>query len=150
MLVTLRGINVPLRRRPVYVSRDNLSRPGHYLSNSAVVEIGRPDLRVELVHHTGMGYTDGMAASYAKDKKALLGRLSRIEGQARGVARMVTEDAYCIDVLTQINAIKAAIDQVGLLLLEDHINGCVVTSVQQGDRSKVDELVRAVERFAKA
>ncbi|HEY8678571.1 MAG TPA: metal-sensitive transcriptional regulator [Candidatus Dormibacteraeota bacterium] len=115
-----------------------------------MVEIGRPDLRVELVHHTGMGYTDGMAASYAKDKKALLGRLSRIEGQARGVARMVTEDAYCIDVLTQINAIKAAIDQVGLLLLEDHINGCVVTSVQQGDRSKVDELVRAVERFAKA
>ena len=91
-----------------------------------------------------------MTVSYAKDKKALLDRLSRIEGQTRGVTRMVTENAYCIDVLTQINAIKAAIDQVGLLLLEDHIKGCVVSAVRQGDRSKVDELVRAVERFAKA
>jgi DNA-binding FrmR family transcriptional regulator len=91
-----------------------------------------------------------MTVSYAKDKKALLDRLSRIEGQTRGVTRMVTEDAYCIDVLTQINAIKAAIDQVGLLLLEDHIKGCVTTAVRQGDQSKVDELVKAVERFAKA
>ncbi len=72
------------------------------------------------------------------------------EGQVRGVQRMVNEDAYCIDVLTQINAIKAAIDQVGLLLLEDHIKGCVTSAVRQGDQTKVDELVKAVERFAKA
>ena len=88
--------------------------------------------------------------SYTKDRDALLGRLSRIQGQVRGVSRMVDEEAYCIDVLTQINAVKAAIDQVGFLLLEDHIKGCVARSVREGDQSKVDELVKAVERFAKA
>ncbi|HYM50879.1 MAG TPA: metal-sensitive transcriptional regulator [Candidatus Limnocylindrales bacterium] len=91
-----------------------------------------------------------MKPSYTKDRDALLARLNRIEGQVRGVSRMVTEDAYCIDVLTQINAIKAAIDQVGFLLLEDHIKGCVAGSVRQGDDSKVNELVKAVERFARA
>jgi DNA-binding FrmR family transcriptional regulator len=91
-----------------------------------------------------------MKPSYTKDRDALQTRLSRIEGQVRGVSRMVDEEAYCIDVLTQINAIKAAIDQVGLLLLEDHIKGCVVTAVRKGDQTKVDELVKAVERFSKA
>src|SRR6266852_1862361 len=73
-----------------------------------------------------------MKPSYTKDRDALLTRLSRIEGQVRGVKRMVDEETYCIDVLTQINAIKAAIDQVGFLLLEDHIQGCVTTAVRQG------------------
>ena len=91
-----------------------------------------------------------MKPGYPRDREALLSRLSRIEGQVRGVKRMVDEETYCIDVLTQINAVKAAIDQVGLLLLEDHIKGCVSTAVRQGDQSKVDELVRAVERFARA
>jgi CsoR family transcriptional regulator, copper-sensing transcriptional repressor len=93
---------------------------------------------------------DMMRPSYTKDRDAILARLNRIQGQVRGVSRMVDEEAYCIDVLTQINAIKAAIDQVGFLLLEDHIKGCVVSSVRQGDQSKVNELVQAVERFAKA
>ena len=91
-----------------------------------------------------------MKPSYIKDRDALLTRLRRIEGQVRGVSRMVDEEAYCIDVLTQINAIKAAIDQVGFLLLEDHIKGCVTTAVRRGDQCKVKELVKAVERFAKA
>ena len=95
------------------------------------------------------GIIVGMKPSYTKDRDALLTRLSRIAGQVRGISRMVEEDAYCIDVLTQINAIKAAIDQVGFLLLEDHIKGCVTSAVRQGDKSKVDELVKAVERFAK-
>jgi len=72
-----------------------------------------------------------------------------------GAEAVVEEQTEFTVVLTgpgdaKINAIKAAIDQVGLLLLEDHIKGCVVSAVKQGDRSKVDELVRAVERFAKA
>jgi DNA-binding FrmR family transcriptional regulator len=91
-----------------------------------------------------------MTPAYRKDKEALLARLGRIEGQVRGVSRMVTEDQYCIDVLTQINAIKAAIDQVGLLLLEDHIKGCVVDAARTGDDDKIEELVRAVDRFAKS
>ncbi len=91
-----------------------------------------------------------MKPAYVKDRKALLSRLHRIEGQVRGVSGMVNDDAYCIDVLTQIGAIKAAIDEVGLLLLEDHVKGCVVDSVKKGETAKVDELVGAVRRFAKA
>lgn len=91
-----------------------------------------------------------MKPGYRKDKEALLARLSRIEGQVRGVRRMVDEEEYCIDVLTQINAIKAAIDQVGLLLLEDHVKTCVVAAVKREDEEKLDELVKAVGRFARA
>jgi DNA-binding FrmR family transcriptional regulator len=90
-----------------------------------------------------------MEAAYSKDKDALQRRLNRIEGQVRGVAGMVAADAYCIDVLTQIGAIKAAIDQVALVLLEDHVKGCVVDSVKRGESAKLDELVGAVQRFAK-
>ena len=63
---------------------------------------------------------------------------------------MVTTDEYCVDVLTQINAIKRAIDQVGLILLEDHVKTCVVDAAKRDDEKKLDELVRAVERFARA
>lgn len=91
-----------------------------------------------------------MKPGYRKDKEALLARLRRIEGQVRGVTRMVTDDKYCIDVLTQINAIKAAIDQVGLLLLEDHVKTCVVEAAKRDEEETLDELVKAVERFAKA
>jgi DNA-binding FrmR family transcriptional regulator len=91
-----------------------------------------------------------MAHGYSQDKSRLSTRLSRIEGQVRGVSRMVAEDQYCIDILTQINAIKAAVDQVGLMLLEDHVKGCVVDSVRRGDNQKVQELVDAVARFSKA
>jgi CsoR family transcriptional regulator, copper-sensing transcriptional repressor len=66
------------------------------------------------------------ARGYTATKDQLLGRLSRIEGQVRGVARMVEEDRYCIDVLTQINAIGAALDKVGLGLLDGHVRHCLV------------------------
>ena len=91
-----------------------------------------------------------MQPGYIDDKEALIKRLNRIEGQVRGVSRMVAEDAYCIDVLTQIGAIKSAIDQVGILLLGDHIKHCVTDSVRAGESAKVDELVEAVKRFARS
>ena len=93
---------------------------------------------------------EGVKPAYIKDRRALLSRLNRIEGQVRGVTGMVNDEAYCIDVLTQIGAIKAAIDQVALLLPEDHVKGCVVDSVRKGETAKVDELVGAVRRFSKA
>ena len=62
---------------------------------------------------------------YAKDKEALVKRLHRIEGQVRGIERMVEEDRYCIDILTQIAAVKTALEQVGAKLLEDHVTHCV-------------------------
>jgi DNA-binding FrmR family transcriptional regulator len=91
-----------------------------------------------------------MKMGYGDDKDVLLKRLNRIEGQVRGIARMVSQDTYCIDVLTQISAIKSAIDQVGMLLLEDHIKHCVTDSVRAGESAKVDELVKAVNRFARS
>ncbi|MHB8507556.1 MAG: metal-sensitive transcriptional regulator [Candidatus Dormibacteria bacterium] len=91
-----------------------------------------------------------MKRAYANDKEKLAARLGRIEGQVRGISRMVAEDSYCIDVLTQVNAVKAALDQVALLLLEDHVKGCVVNAVREGDDDKLDELIGAVARFARA
>ena len=91
-----------------------------------------------------------LVMKYAGDKDNLTARLSRIEGQVRGISRMVSEDKYCIDILTQVNAAKAALDKVSLLLIEAHVKGCVVASVREGDMHKLDELVGAVARFARA
>jgi len=84
------------------------------------------------------------------NKSALLKRLNRIEGQARGVAKMVEEDRYCIDILTQIAAIQSALDALAMQLLENHTNGCVRTAIQSGDGdAAVDELMNLVKRFAR-
>jgi DNA-binding FrmR family transcriptional regulator len=88
-----------------------------------------------------------MAVGYSTDKDALLKRLARIEGQVRGVSRMVEEERYCIDVLTQIGAIEAALDRVALGLIDDHTRHCVLAA-EGGERTeKVDELVAALGRF---
>lgn len=84
---------------------------------------------------------------YQEDKEKLLKRLARIEGQVRGVSKMVEEERYCIDVLTQIGAIQAALDKVALGLLDDHTRHCVIEA-EGGERvEKVDELMAALGRF---
>ena len=84
------------------------------------------------------------------DKAALLKRLNRIEGQARGIAKMVEEDRYCVDVLTQIAAIQSALDALAMQLLESHTNGCVRSAIRSGDgEAAVDELMNVVRRFAR-
>lgn len=84
---------------------------------------------------------------YQEDKEKLLKRLARVEGQVRGVSKMVEEERYCIDVLTQIGAIQAALDKVALGLLDDHTRHCVVEA-EGGERvEKVDELMAALGRF---
>jgi DNA-binding FrmR family transcriptional regulator len=94
---------------------------------------------------------DAVAYKYAENKDQMLNRLRRIEGQVRGIARMVEEDAYCVDVLTQISAVVSALEKVGLNLLADHIRGCVKDAVAAGDgEPKINELVGVVERFLKA
>lgn len=93
--------------------------------------------------------------AYTTNKEALLKRLSRIEGQVRGVSRMVGEEKYCIDILTQISAINAALHKVSLGLIEDHISHCVVNaavqSIETGDQSlvtdKVTEATTAIGRL---
>ena len=89
-------------------------------------------------------------AGYAMDKEALLARLRRVEGQVRGIQRMVDEDQYCIDVLTQVNSAVAALRAVGMGLLDDHVRHCVRDSISaDGGEEKVEELVSAVARFAR-
>ena len=84
------------------------------------------------------------------DKPGLLKRLNRIEGQVRGVAKMVEDDRYCIDVLTQIAAIQAALDALAMQLLASHTNGCVRSAIKSGDGdAAVDELMNLVKRFAR-
>ena len=85
--------------------------------------------------------------SYTKDKRDLVTRLRRIEGQARGIQRLVEEEAYCLDVLQQVEALTAAADQVGLLLLDDHIDGCLTHAIESGQgRPYVDEVMTVVRR----
>lgn len=92
--------------------------------------------------------SDGRHPVHALDKEALAKRLKRIEGQVRGVERMIVEDRYCVDILTQVAAIRAAIDKVGLILLENHTRGCVVDAIQhdRGDVA-VDELMEVLHKF---
>src|ERR687890_8491 len=78
----------------------------------------------------------------AKDKEKIQNRLRRIEGQVRGVQRMVDEEAYCVDVLTQLSSIVSAAEKVGLLLLKDHVEHCVRESIEKGEGAdeKIEEL----------
>jgi len=85
----------------------------------------------------------------AKDKQQLQNRLRRIEGQVRGLQRMVEEEVYCVEILTQIASIVSASEKVALILLEDHVEHCVREAIDDGDQAedKVAELAAAVERF---
>lgn len=87
------------------------------------------------------------------DKAALRTRLHRIEGQVRGIERMVDDDRYCIDILTQIGAVKTALESLGMAVLDDHVNHCVRQAFASGDaalaQERSDELLAAVARFAK-
>jgi CsoR family transcriptional regulator, copper-sensing transcriptional repressor len=96
--------------------------------------------------------SDSGSVGYVEDKQAIKRRLARIEGQVRGLGRMVEEEAYCIDVLTQIGAVSRALDGVALELLSEHTNHCVRDALGRGGREadeKVDELIATVERFTR-
>jgi CsoR family transcriptional regulator, copper-sensing transcriptional repressor len=84
---------------------------------------------------------------YTANKDAVLNRLRRIEGQVRGVEKMVEEDRYCIDVVTQITAIESALDKVALELLEDHANHCVIGGDPAQQEERTEELMGAVRRL---
>jgi CsoR family transcriptional regulator, copper-sensing transcriptional repressor len=96
-----------------------------------------------------MGHADrgGAVPGYTMQKEQLQTRLRRIEGQVRGVARMIDEDKYCVDVVTQVAAIQAALDKVSLGLLDGHIRGCVREEIQAGGGdARVDELLQVMDR----
>ena len=94
-----------------------------------------------------------MTHGYVEDKDALVKRLHRIEGQVRGIERMVEDDRYCIDLLTQIAAVSTALDSLAFKILDDHVNHCVAGAFASGDpteaETKSKELLEAVHRFAR-
>ena len=84
------------------------------------------------------------------DKTALMKRLNRIEGQVRGVAKMIAEDRYCVDILTQVSALQSALDAVAMQLLENHTHGCMQGAIKSGKGdAAIDELMTVVRKFAR-
>ena len=93
------------------------------------------------------GDPDQFRHSYSKDRAQLIRRLSRMEGQVRGIARMIEREEYCVDILQQTSALRAAVDSLSILLLEDHVQGCIRTAAEQGEADRyVDEVVDVVRR----
>ena len=90
---------------------------------------------------------------YSHEKDALVKRLHRIEGQVRGIEKMVSEDRYCIDVLTQVGAVSTALESLAFVILDEHVRHCVAGALASGDeaeaQAKAEELLEAVHRFAK-
>jgi DNA-binding FrmR family transcriptional regulator len=90
---------------------------------------------------------------YSADKKALAKRLHRIEGQVRGIEKMVSDDRYCIDIITQISAVTTALDAVAFKILDEHVNHCVAGALASGDgdvaAEKSREMLEAVHRFTR-
>ena len=94
-----------------------------------------------------------MTHGYAADKESLVKRLHRIEGQVRGIEKMLEDDRYCIDVLTQIGAVTTALESLAFEILDDHVNHCVSGALASGDpevaEAKSRELLAAVHRFSR-
>lgn len=84
-----------------------------------------------------------------EEYKALINRLSRIEGQVRGIRKMVETDAYCVDILTQVSAIQAALNAFNRELLANHIRTCVMNDIKNGNDEIVDELVQTLQKLMK-
>ena len=94
-----------------------------------------------------------MTHGYAEHKRSLVTRLHRIEGQVRGIERMLEDDRYCIDILTQLGAVDTALEAVAIKVLEEHVQHCVAGALSSGDKQEAEEksreLLEAVQRFAK-
>ena len=89
--------------------------------------------------------------SYNEDKQEILVRLRRMEGQIKGIQKMIEEDKYCVDVLNQLSSIQAATQKVANIIMKDHIQGCVRNALTHNDHSEehVNELISVVEKFTK-
>ena len=87
---------------------------------------------------------------YTKDKPSLLTRMKKIEGQARGIQQMIEDDRYCIDIVQQLSALCAAVDEVSLLILQSHIEGCVTNAIQeQHGEAHIEELMATIRKAMK-
>jgi DNA-binding FrmR family transcriptional regulator len=100
-----------------------------------------------------MTETTASTYGYTHNKGALVNRLHRIEGQVRGIERMLDEDRYCIDILTQIAAVNTALESLALTILDQHVRHCVADALRSGDEAEADakteELLATIGRFAR-
>jgi CsoR family transcriptional regulator, copper-sensing transcriptional repressor len=101
-----------------------------------------------IVAHSATGRT--VMPGYTMSRDDYLARLRRIEGQVRGLQRMVSEDKYCIDILTQVSSVTRALQGVAVGLLDEHMRHCVMDAAAQGDDSKVSEATAAIERLIRS
>ncbi len=101
-----------------------------------------------------MTQTETHTHGYVADKSALVKRLHRIEGQVRGIEKMIVDERYCIDILTQIAAVSTALEAVAFRILDEHVRHCVAGALASGDvaeaKVKTEELLEAVQRFARS
>jgi len=118
-------------------------------SHDALTHVGHE--QTGLAEHEAHDHGDagGHTHGYGADKAKLLARLSRIEGQVRGLARMVDGDTYCIDILTQVSAATRALENVALLLLEDHLDHCVRDAARRGGPEADEKLAEATAAIAR-
>jgi CsoR family transcriptional regulator, copper-sensing transcriptional repressor len=100
-------------------------------------------------HHTCSSSTERKSHHSEKVKTNLTSRLNRIEGQVRGIKKMIENDTYCDDVLNQIAAVQSALNSVGKILLEGHLRSCVTERLQEGDTQVIDELLVTVKKLMK-
>jgi len=109
---------------------------------------GRTGNEADLETDTEMSDADSaFRHSYSRDQATLIRRLRRIEGQVRGIERMIERREYCVDILQQTAALRAAVDSVALLILEDHVQGCVRTAAEQGNADQyIEEVLDVVRR----
>ena len=99
--------------------------------------------------HTDIPISDRKTHRSEKNKKELITRLNRVEGQIRGIKGMIEKDAYCDDVITQLSATQSGLNSVAKILLDSHLKGCVVNRLAAGDEEIVDELVVTIQKLMK-
>lgn len=118
-----------------------------------MIQAGTENSEHHMSHTEHQAQVEGHHHGYADHKEDHLRRLKRIEGQARGLQRMVTEDVYCIDILTQVSAMTKALESFALVLLEEHLNHCVAQAVAEGGdiaQEKLTEASAAIARLVRS
>jgi DNA-binding FrmR family transcriptional regulator len=124
---------------------DRAPAPQQAGASDSVVPTALTELDYEHGDDSELGGT--FRHAYTRDQATLIRRLRRIEGQVRGIERMIERREYCVDILQQTAALRAAVDSVALLILEDHVQGCVKTAAREGDADKyIEEVLDVVRR----
>lgn len=118
-----------------------------------MVAVNRENSEQHMSHEEHQAHVEGVQRGYTHHKEDHLKRLKRIEGQARGLQRMVDEDVYCIDILTQVSAMTKALESFALVLLDEHLNHCVAQAVAEGGdiaQEKLTEASAAIARLVRS